>query len=300
MSRCRRPWWTIVGRFVGWVAGVVVVAILLADHPTVARAEWTVTLLPPVRTIPDATLQAILDHATAEEPAVYGVTVKHLLSGQSASVNGDRIIEAASLYKVALMVDVFRQQAIGAVSLDERLGSWADGADYTLADALEDMITISDNEAAWLALARMGGASAVNPRLAALGLPNTTLEYDTTTTAHEMLRLFEGIATGTIADPESCLAMLTLLLRQQVADRLPRWLPPGTPIAHKTGNLWGLIHDVGVVYGSGGPYVLALLTDEAWDDARVMAVLERITREVDAYFVGQATRARTAPERPAP
>jgi hypothetical protein len=54
--------------------------------------------------------------------------------------------------------------------------------------------------------------------------------------------------------------MYALLKAQQVNDRLPRGLPPGTPIAHKTGDRIHWAHDAGVITTPNGDVLLAVLT----------------------------------------
>ena len=62
--------------------------------------------------------------------------------------------------------------------------------------------------------------------------------------------------------------MLDILLKQQLNDRLPRYLPPGTRCAHKTGTLPGIRNDSGIIYASGASHVAVTLFSR-WDDAAV-------------------------------
>src|SRR4029453_15551643 len=59
---------------------------------------------------------------------------------------------------------------------------------------------------------------------------------------------------------EAAAELYGLLQRQQVNDRLPTGLPPGTPIAHKTGDRIGWAHDAGVITTSQGDVLLAVLS----------------------------------------
>ena len=70
--------------------------------------------------------------------------------------------------------------------------------------------------------------------------------------------------------------MLKLLMRQAVADRFPVLLPKTTVIAHKTGNLPGVIHDAGVIYTPTGPVVLAALAQDVPDEPRASAILQQL------------------------
>ena len=62
--------------------------------------------------------------------------------------------------------------------------------------------------------------------------------------------------------------MLEILLKQQLNDRLPRYLPPGTRCAHKTGTLPGIRNDSGIIYAGGTSHIAVTLFSR-WDDAAV-------------------------------
>jgi beta-lactamase class A len=53
-----------------------------------------------------------------------------------------------------------------------------------------------------------------------------------------------------------------LLKQQQVNDRIPPALPPGTPSAHKTGDRTHWAHDAGVITTPKGDVIVAVLTGE--------------------------------------
>ncbi|MCL6648712.1 MAG: class A beta-lactamase-related serine hydrolase [Chloroflexi bacterium] len=267
---------------------------LLPLLTTVAQAESR--LVPPVPDRPDAMLAQLIAMTVADEPARFGVAVKHLLTGQYATVKGDEVFEAASLYKLAVMVELFFQEAEGSVALDAPLWGYAIiGADevgrpifgepmpFTLRELLEEMITLSDNAAAQYLLYRLG-PQRINARMQALGLTATIVDWDTTTTPREMLRLLEGIAAGQLVSPAASAAMLEVLLRQRINDRIPQGLPAGVPIAHKTGNLDGIAHDAAIVYAPTGPFILVVLSDDIGDLGRSYGVIQRLARLVYEYF----------------
>jgi beta-lactamase class A len=56
-------------------------------------------------------------------------------------------------------------------------------------------------------------------------------------------------------------AMIEVLEAQEFNEKIPAGLPPGTPVAHKTGDITGIHHDAGIVLPPGeAPYVLVVLT----------------------------------------
>jgi beta-lactamase class A len=75
------------------------------------------------------------------------------------------------------------------------------------------------------------------------------------TTPAEMTLLLEKMARAETADQEFTDQMLRILSRQQFNQRLPRWLPLGTRVDHKTGTLtspvW-VVNDAGMIYLPNG------------------------------------------------
>ncbi len=232
---------------------------------------------------------------------VFGVAVKALDGGQGALLNADREFPAASLFKLPVMYEVYRQHDAGRLDLRERLvltPHYAQldlgtldlpiGASVSIAEALERMIPISDNATANMLADRVGWTS-LNATARDLGLQETHLGGERLSTSpRDMLRLLELIARGQAPSPASATAMTELLLAQRVNDRLPAHLPPGTRVAHKTGNLAGIIHDVGIVYAPGAPFVIALLAEDAWDYREIAEAQADLTRAVYDYLVAAA------------
>ncbi len=188
--------------------------------------------------------------------------------------------EAASLFKLPVMFEVFKQREAGLLSFDEQLllterhvaydlGTLdrAAGSTIRLDEAVERMITISDNSSAILLTDRVG-AFTLNQELVTLDLPHTRIRLDDLKTSPaDMLRLLEMIALGEAVNPKASGEMVRLMAQQRVNDRIPSLLPGGTIVAHKTGNLPGVVNDVGIVYGPSGPFVVAVLVDGTTDEA---------------------------------
>ena len=80
-----------------------------------------------------------------------------------------------------------------------------------------------------------------------------------------LTELVARIWRGETVSRAACDAMLEILLKQQLNDRLPRYLPPGTPCAHKTGTLPGIRNDSGIIYANENSHV-AVTVFSRWDD----------------------------------
>jgi beta-lactamase class A len=232
---------------------------------------------------------------------IHGVAVKALDGGQGALLNADREFPAASLFKLPVMYEVFRQRDAGRLDLAERLvltTHYAEldlgtldlpiGASLSIEAALQRMIAISDNATANMLADRVGWPS-LNATMRELDMAETHLGGERLTTSpRDMLRLLEVIARGREPSAGSTAAMIDLLLGQRVNDRLPARLPPGTRVAHKTGNLGGIVHDVGIVYAPGAPFVIALLAEDAWDYGQVVEAQAGLTRAIYDYLLAAA------------
>jgi beta-lactamase class A len=74
--------------------------------------------------------------------------------------------------------------------------------------------------------------------------------------------------------------MLSLLLQEGFRSGIVAGVPEGTPVAHKTGSYTDATHDVALVWGPGGPYIIAILTNRSYDWEPISAV----SRAVWDYF----------------
>ena len=247
----------------------------------------------------DEALQARLLDAVPQGIGRVGVAVRHLRTGASVLLNADAVMPPASLFKLGVLVEAFRQWDAGDLALDERLlltwEDWADGSGVLqgriggyvdVEEALSLMIGVSDNTAALVLLRRLG-LDAVNDGFERMGLAHTHFFPDwrpDTTTAAEAASLLAQLATGQTASPAATERMLAMLAQPQPQAWIQDALPPDTEIAHKSGQLPGVRNDAAIVFGPQGPYVVVVLTDTLADDADGEALIGSIARETEAYF----------------
>ena len=131
----------------------------------------------------------------------------------------------------------------------------------TIRELFDDLLPSSDPTQNLLALAGAG------PRNRAGICYSLGPDNDVGTPA-ALTELLARIWRGEIISRTACDAMLDILLKQQLNDRLPRYLPPGTPCAHKTGTLPGIRNDSGIIYASENAHV-AVTVFSLWDDEAV-------------------------------
>jgi beta-lactamase class A len=236
-------------------------------------------------------------------------------------LQADRPFHAASTMKLPVMVELFRQVDAGKLSLDQpiplvnQFSSIVDGSPYSL-DAKEDedsalyerlgksvpareliqrMITRSSNLATNSVIALVD-ARRVTQTLRTLGaLQMTVLRgvedgkayakgLNNTATARDLATLLSVIEQGKAASASSTQAMRAILLAQELNAEIPAGLPPGTPVAHKTGQITGVLHDAAIVYPPGrAPYILVVLTSGIPDEKVARSRIVDLSRSVYAH-----------------
>jgi len=218
------------------------------------------------------------------------------------------------------------EDEIDVQKADQHLGSGMfsrlvmPGLKLSVLNAVHFMMMISDNSATDLLLAKVG-AERINARLKALGIEGISVNRScqvlisdlmalmtasgrTATkaayvkfgqdprdqaTPAAMTALLEKVYKKEIIDPESCDLMLRIMFKCETGEgRIKGGLPPGTPLAHKTGTIAGTVNDVGVITlpDGQGHIVLSVMTKEFTDEtADVEALIAKIARVVYDYFL---------------
>ena len=108
-------------------------------------------------------------------------------------------------------------------------------------------------------------------------LSNLDITDPPTITAQAATDLLERIYKSQAVSTGASIEMKNLLLSQSINDRIPKYLPKGTKVAHKTGELEWVKHDVGIVYGKKSDYIFVFLseTNSPKDAAETIANLSR-------------------------
>lgn len=208
----------------------------------------------------------------------YSVAVIDLSEGTEYYFDEEREYEAASLYKLWVMAAAFDQINRGQLSKNQTLSGSveelnrkfdiaSDEAELTegtitmtVNDAIMKMITISHNYAALL-LSEKIGLSRISAFMRSIGLDGSALGTPPMTNAKSTAEFFRKLYSGELADSDDTSEMLEILKLQEINRKLPKYLPQGTVVAHKTGELGTFSHDAGIVYTAKGNYIVVILTD---------------------------------------
>lgn len=207
----------------------------------------------------------------------YAIAIKNMKTGEEYYQNENQLFDSASLYKLWVMGTVFEQLEDGTLTMDKPIkadvkrineiydidpefAELTEGTlNFTVQSALEQMITISHNYAA-LSLAVTVKNSNMKKFLTTYNMSQTTSSSPPQTNAHDILLFYEQLYKGEIVSPEASANMIEILKRQKLNDRIPKYLPEGTIVAHKTGELGGVKHDAGIVYSPKGDYIFVAMS----------------------------------------
>lgn len=106
-----------------------------------------------------------------------------------------------------------------------------------------------------------------------------------TTTAYDLMLIYEQLGKGTFLDKSSCQRMINILLDQEHNDLIPANLPTEVKVAHKTGFITKILHDSGIVFlPDGRQYVLVILSKE-WDKEETAQKPSRISPKGFTIFI---------------
>jgi len=258
-----------------------------------------VLLVPALARADEKSLEARIAPLAKAHKGTVAVAVKNLKTGEEFYLCSDEVMPTASLIKLPIMVEAYWQAAEGKLKLDATLslrkedkvqGSgvltnhFSDGATFPLKDAVRLMIVFSDNTATNMVLDQIG-LPATNARMTKLGLAETRINA-------KVFRADTRIDSGKVVSATACKEMLGHLRACDDREKMTRFLPAGTRVAHKTGSVNTSKTDAGIIYTKGGPVAVCVLTDRNEDqrwtaDNAAQVLIGKIAREVFDHFGGK-------------
>lgn len=277
---------------------------------------------------PTDSLAQVIRARIAQVPgAQVGLAFRRLDGTDSLYIDADTEFHAASTMKVPVMIELFRQIDHDSLSLDKPIlvenqfksivdssayaldpGDDSDSAMYklvgsrvTVRDLMDHMIDRSSNLATNTLIA-LAGADRTTAFMRQLGATHTHVlrgveddkafqrGLNNMISARDLATILNAIQTNRAASPASCAMMRDILLHQEFSAEIPAGLPPGTPVAHKTGWITGHLHDAAIVYPREAPaYILVVLTRGIPDENVARALIVDISRAVYAHVASDSS-----------
>jgi beta-lactamase class A len=286
-----------------------------------------------------ATLPGRLEPFFHRPGVVIAVDYENLATGAVYRRNENESFLAASTMKLPVMMALFQAVDGGELRLDapvpvrNQFQSLLDGSPYTLdpkddsdpdlypavgsalplEDLIRRMIVRSSNLATNLLVEKIGALRATD-LMRGLGAYRIQVlrgvedqkaylaQMNNTVTAGDLAIALKALVDGSTFSPASSRKMIEILAAQQFNEKIPAYLPPGTVVAHKTGDIEGVHHDVALVYPSGlageKPYVLVILTTGFLDEASANQAIAEISRTVWEMRHYRGTAPRISPPVP--
>lgn len=256
------------------------------DDVTVARSSERLAAKPETVAVDNLTgdeveftqsqegLQAYLD-VLAQQYDVR-IAVQQLDGDWSASVRADESAIAASTYKTYVAVYVLNLVQDGTLSHDTVLGG------QSVQSCLESMITVSDNDCAYVFLNYLG-RDQITQFFQARGYTTSLEAQDGAiwTSVADLVTLMSQLDSGEILDGAERDYLLELMGEQVYREDIPAG-SSGT-VSDKVGFLWEYLNDVGIVTTDTGRYALAIISDgESW------STIANITSNIEAIMYSES------------
>lgn len=204
-----------------------------------------------------AGLQALLNNWVGAHGGVkWGIRIAEVGGkNRSAGYNAGTGFMTASIYK--LYVSYTAQKQISAGTLDPNTTT---STGQSIATCLDIMIINSDNPCA-KAVADMVGWATVTADAHAAGFTSTNLTGTTLVSTPADTALFlQKLANGSLMDSTQSAALVSRMEHQIYRQGLPAG-SSGATVADKVGFYGSYLHDAGIVYATGGTYVVSVFSD---------------------------------------
>ncbi|HEV8598385.1 MAG TPA: serine hydrolase [Gemmatimonadales bacterium] len=250
--------------------------------------------------------------------AVVAVVLQDPVSGLSLELNPDVRFHAASTMKLGVLLELGRRIDAGELHWNDSLpiknafASIVDGSTYALDQGSDSdstvyaaigarwslrqlatrMIVRSSNLATNLLVERLD-AKRITATIRSLQADSMLVlrgvedgkayekGLNNTTTARDLAVLLRALADGNAVSRATGAELLGILEAQEFNDGIPAGLPPGTRVAHKTGEITATWHDAALVYPPDGkPYALVVLTRGVPERARGVSLHADLARLV--------------------
>ena len=246
----------------------------------------------------------------------FAIAYKDLSSGNQILYNEKVNFHAASTMKTPIMIEVFNQikknkfNLYDSILVINQFKSIVDDSFFSLSDIEDsekdlyeylgekksiyslvfDMITVSSNFATNLIIDYVGveninntmrkiGANDINVLRGVEDIKAFEKGLNNTTTAYDLMIIFEKLAEGEIIDKFSSRKMIEILLNQKYKDKIGLYLPKNARIASKDGIISSSVHDSGIIFlPDGRKYILVILSKNLSDVENASKLIAEISK----------------------
>jgi beta-lactamase class A len=275
------------------------------------------------------TTNELRDHIKERLDMVEGTFAVGFLNpsqGEALYINEHEMFHAASTMKTPVMIELFKQVQAGHFSLDDSIEvknefrSIVDSSRYQMdinedsegelydlvgqkrpiRTLISDMITMSSNLATNILIEKVGaqnitqtmrdyGADSIKVLRGVEDIKAYERGLSNRTTAFDEVMIYKKLAAGEAVNTEASEEMIEILKQQKFNEMIPARLPDDVEVAHKTGWIIGVNHDVGIVeLPDGQRYILVLLSKEAENRDEVIKAFSEVSKLVYDFVTGRS------------
>ncbi len=218
------------------------------------------------------------------KPAIY---VWEYSGGTYVDINADEVFPAASIIKLPVLIEMFREIEQGKFTLYDKMvledhyrasgsgrlqysqGGIAHSMDYLARIMIEN----SDNSSTNMIIAKMGGMPEMNRAMKRWGLQSThinnwlpDLDGTNVTTARELGKMFYNIDATSIISNKSKRHIADYLGHVKNNRLLQAGLPKNAILLHKTGDIGFMLGDAGIVKTANGKkYIVVIMAKRPYN-----------------------------------
>ena len=220
---------------------------------------------------------------------------------------GDDQVQSASVIKVIILLASLKKIEENQYSLKDRIklkdNNIVDFStikdegleSYTIEELLKWMIITSDNSATnelidWL------GFEYINNLCLQLNLKSTKLQRkmmdfksisagkDNFTSSEDMLKVMELLYSNKFISADISNYIINILMQQRDFNLLNRYICDDIKIAHKTGDLYSVTNDIGIVYLDTIDYYIGIFINKSMDTNYAQKLIGEISKKIYNYI----------------
>lgn len=273
-----------------------------------------------------ADLKILIENEFASVEGNFALAFRDLSNFENeVLINEREFFHAASTMKTPVMMELFKQANENKISLTDSIliknefKSIVDGSLYSMnierdggenfykhigtrqpiIDLIIDMIINSGNLCTNI-LIELADANKVNETMRSIGANDIQVlrgvedikafdaGLNNTTTAFDLMIIFQTLAEGSFISPKACEEMVEILLQQKHRTKISALLPENVRVANKTGSITGVSHDSGIVFlPDGRKYVLVILSKNLSDMKAGNNAIAKVSRLIYDFMVQQ-------------
>ena len=238
----------------------------------------------------------------------WAVGYEDLESGAACGYHDADVMQSASVVKLFIMGAVYRYMCYPPEG--EEPVPFGEEYEGQLRETLNNMITVSDNDAANLLIDRLGGgdfkkgAELIGEFCKENGYVGTSIGRrflesnptgDNYTSAADTRKFLSDIYHGKLVNEEASAKMLEIVKGQALKNKIPAGLPEGFTSGNKTGEMpegYGLgciENDVAIIFppeGEGEGYILTVLSNDlAGRNDEAIAAIQQISSLTAQWYL---------------